>query len=397
MAPRRILLTLVALVGALLPAAAGRAAEGVPQGWTVVAREAVEPGTEHLVLRRTDPAQEVHVARLAPGSGPRLVPVLAGGRLGALEGTSTMCARVGCVVAVNGDFWDPGARPVGAMVAAGELVTTPALDHVHLVAGGSARPTLRHGFEWTAAASTLDGLRVPVRAVNRPLDGAGATLYTARWGAGTGTPAGTTEVTLEFLLPSPSALPAGTTAVRVSPARGGGNSALGPNQVVLAATGASGAELAAFAARAAVPLLGGLGSLSVELGGAQTVLGGSPLLLDDGRVAYPADNPDSFTQDRHARTVVGLTAAGEVLLVTVDANATSAGMSLREVTELMAGLGAVEAMNLDGGGSTTFVTGGAVRNSPPNGERPVVSALALVPRQGDLLAALLGSLFGGGS
>ncbi|HEX6595476.1 MAG TPA: phosphodiester glycosidase family protein, partial [Acidimicrobiales bacterium] len=299
-----------------------------------------------------------------------------------------------CVTAVNGDFWDPAGRPVGAMVAGGELLTTPAIDHAHLTVDGGGRPTLDHGFDWTVAAATLDGLRVAAGAVNRPVGGDGTSFFTRRWGATTGTPAGTAEVTLDFLLPSPSALPAGTTTVRVGPVRTTGSSVIGPNQVVVAGSGAAGADVAAFAARAA-SFLGGLGTLTVELGGAQTVLGGSPLLLRDGRPAYPTGNADSFTQDRHARTVVGVTATGDLLLVTVDANAASAGMSLAEVTELMTGLGAVSAMNLDGGGSTTFVTGGQVRNSPPNGERPVASALALLPQQGDLLAALLDALLGG--
>ncbi len=393
---RRILVAFVAILAVLLPvpAPARAATPIVPAGWSVEAHEVLGPGAEHLLLRRTDPAQEVHVARLAPGSGSRLVPVLAAGGVGTLERTSSMCARVACVAAVNGDFWDPAGRPVGAMAVGGELLTTPAIDHAHLTLDGSGRPTLRHGFDWAVGATTLDGLRLAAAAVNRPVGGDNTTLYSRRWGATTGTPSGTAEVTLEFLLPSPSALPAGTTAVRVSPVRTTGDSAIGANQVVLAGSGSAGAEVAAFAARAAA-FLGGLGSLTVDLGGMQTVLGGSPLLLRDGRPGYPTGNTDSFTRDRHARSIVGVTPGGELLLVTVDANATSAGMSLGEATELMAGLGAVHAMNLDGGGSTTFVTGGQVRNSPPGGERPVASALALLPQQGDVLAALLDALLGG--
>lgn len=392
-----MLLVVAAAVAVLVPAAPAPAAPVVaPAGWAVATSEALAPGVEHAVLRRSDPAQEVHVARLAAGSGTRLAPVPAGSGLGALERTSALCARVNCVVAVNGDFWDANARPVGALVAGGELLTTPALAHVHLTFGGDGSPALRHGLAWSATVATLDGHRLAAGAVNRPTGGDGVTIYTRRWGPTTGTPAGTAEVSLDLVLPSPSALPTGTSAVRAGPATTAGNTAIGPNQVVVAGTGSGAAAVSALAARAA-GFLGGLGTLTVDLAGVQAAIGGSPLLLHNGSVAYPADNPDAFTQDRHARTLVGVTGTGELLLVTVDATDTSAGMSLREASELMSGLGAAHAMNLDGGGSTTFVTAGQVRNRPAHGERPVVSALALLPQPADPLAALLDSLLGGRS
>ncbi|HEV3402013.1 MAG TPA: phosphodiester glycosidase family protein, partial [Acidimicrobiales bacterium] len=59
----------------------------------------------------------------------------------------------------------------------------------------------------------------------------------------------------------------------------------------------------------------------------------------------------------------------------------SAGMTLAEAARLMLDLGATEAINLDGGGSTTFVVRGRVSNRPsePPGERPVPSALVVLP------------------
>lgn len=389
MVGRRVIVVVVALVLAFGPTRAAPAAEGVPPGWTEVAREVLAPGAEHVVLRRSGPDQEVHVARLAPGSPLRLVPVLAGDRLGTLERTTSMCARVACVAAVNGDFWGSDQRPIGAAVSGGELVTTPAIEHIHLTVGGDGRATFRHGFDWSAAVSTLSGYRLAVAAVNRPL-GDGVNLYSRRWGPTTGTPAGTAEVTVELLLPSPSALPTGGTTVRVVSAGSGGNSPIGPNQVVVAGRGAAATAVGALVSGAVL----GLATLHVDVGGVQGAMGVSPLLLSGGRLDFPADNPDSFTQDRHARTVVGATATGDVLLVTVDDNGTSAGMSLRDTAALMTALGAVHAMNLDGGGSTTFVSGGTVRNSPPGGERPVVSALALTPTTTGPLDGLLGPLLG---
>ena len=75
---------------------------------------------------------------------------------------------------------------------------------------------------------------------------------------------------------------------------------------------------------------------------------------------------------------MGVTAAGELLLATVNGRQAriSIGMTLEELAELMLELGAVEAMNLDGGGSSTMVVRGIVLNAPSDGRpRPVSNAV----------------------
>ena len=117
-------------------------------------------------------------------------------------------------------------------------------------------------------------------------------------------------------------------------------------------------------------------------------VGGRPVLVRRG-APLPLDS-SSFTTSRHPRTAVGIAeGGGRVMLVTVDGRQPpySDGMSLRELTALMLGLGSHEALNLDGGGSTTMVLAGAMvaggarvinRPSDPGGERPVANALAVV-------------------
>jgi exopolysaccharide biosynthesis protein len=57
-------------------------------------------------------------------------------------------------------------------------------------------------------------------------------------------------------------------------------------------------------------------------------------------------------------------------------------MTIAEIADLLIGLGAVEAINMDGGGSTTMVIDGKVVNSPSDlaGERPVGDALLVFRR-----------------
>jgi len=118
---------------------------------------------------------------------------------------------------------------------------------------------------------------------------------------------------------------------------------------------------------------------------------GVPILIHDGNAVYL-----DRREGRTARTAVGVDAAGKIYLVTIDRNRYespaedglgSVGASISEVREIMRFLGAVDAVNLDGGGSTAMVINGEVVSRPydslaPEGhrraERAVLDALLLV-------------------
>ena len=84
----------------------------------------------------------------------------------------------------------------------------------------------------------------------------------------------------------------------------------------------------------------------------------------------------------HPRTIVGFSRDSATLfLLTVDGRQEkSVGMTLVEAATMMKKLGAWNAMNFDGGGSTTMVIGGEVVNTPSDatGEREVGNALVVV-------------------
>ncbi len=375
-----VLTTFIAILGllGLGPVRPAAAASPVPGDYRSVASEVLTPGVEHQTLQNDQPFQMVHVVRLAPGLAGKLLPVLANdvltGPAAGVEPTSSMCTRVGCVAAVNGDYSHPAGTSVGAMVAGGELITTPTREHIMLGVDGQGHPSLHFDFDWSVGVASADGETVPVTAVNRPLSGDGIALYSQRWGPFTATDAAATEVRLSLPPTSAGGLPSGRTPVAIGPAEAGGGTLIPAGHVVLSGRGAGASALTALSHRA-----GGVGVLTTEIGGLVSAIGGSPPLLQNGNLAYPTDKPDSFTQERHPRTVVGITAAGETLLVTADGRGDSAGLTLLEAAQLLARLGSVHAINLDGGGSTTIVIGGSVRNRPSGGwERPVVSALAVV-------------------
>jgi hypothetical protein len=125
---------------------------------------------------------------------------------------------------------------------------------------------------------------------------------------------------------------------------------------------------------------------------------GGPMLVAHGAVVIDADRDglvrhepgvDNFffgwVRQRNPRTMVGVDARGRVLLVAVDGRQAghSAGLSILEAAQVMRALGAVTAMNLDGGGSTTMVVEGRVVNRPsdPGGEREDGDAVLVAPRR----------------
>jgi len=120
-----------------------------------------------------------------------------------------------------------------------------------------------------------------------------------------------------------------------------------------------------------------------------TLLTAGPLLIYENTLREFRDDP--FHQNRHPRTAVGITGDNQLLLVTVDGRSfQSYGMTIPELAQLFSELGAIHALNLDGGGSTAmWVHGGAgVVNYPSdnlefdhNGERPVSNALLIIRRE----------------
>ena len=120
-------------------------------------------------------------------------------------------------------------------------------------------------------------------------------------------------------------------------------------------------------------------SWSIGWPGVMDAVGGNPVLVRDGELH--AQECSGYVCRRHPRTGVGITARGRVLLVTVDGRqADSYGMTITSFARLFKQLGAVHALNLDGGGSSTMVVEGSVINSPSDmsGEREVASALLVL-------------------
>lgn len=120
---------------------------------------------------------------------------------------------------------------------------------------------------------------------------------------------------------------------------------------------------------------------------AEDIIGGVPQLIRSGKIEITWEQEKSskdFVETRHPRTAVARLKDGKFLMVTIDGRQKgySVGMNLNELAAFLFESGATDAMNLDGGGSTTMFLDGKIVNKPSDkeGERSVSDAILVFPR-----------------
>jgi hypothetical protein len=298
------------------------------------------------------------------------------------------------VAAVNGDFFNiktgesENNLVIEGNLIKGETITDSPYDtfntvHSQFGLGWNNRPVIER-FVFTGRAG-VRGMRTrPLDALNFWPGANSLVLYTPSFGDSTaGDSSGTARLSVQLRRYRRSGdtllfTVVGRRDVRSVPLAQGG---------ALVASGSRRSELAQFQPGRTVRVILGLTPTHPTL---RTLVGGWPRIIVHGKSVANAADPlegtfPRFSAVRHPRTAIGFSRdSSKVFLVAVDGRRESGvGMSLIELGRVMLTLGAFEAMNLDGGGSTTMVINGAVVNSPSDktGERPVGSALLVVVGQ----------------
>jgi exopolysaccharide biosynthesis protein len=118
----------------------------------------------------------------------------------------------------------------------------------------------------------------------------------------------------------------------------------------------------------------------------QTAVGGGPVLLQNGQIKVTNNEERKFAgkaiKDRHPRTAIGYTKDHKIIvLVSEGRTESAAGMTLIQLAQALKDIGCVEAVNLDGGGSSCMLINGKETNSPSDkGEQRPVPSVFLVER-----------------
>lgn len=109
------------------------------------------------------------------------------------------------------------------------------------------------------------------------------------------------------------------------------------------------------------------------------VIGGSFSLVLDGKINIT--NTDIFPhwKERHPRTAIGQKANGNIVLVVVQGRTTdNSGVTGQELADIMLSLGCVNAVNLDGGGSSEMIVGNKIVNQPTDGKERLIGVALIV-------------------
>jgi hypothetical protein len=294
-------------------------------------------------------------------------------RLSGYETTSSMAARKNApghevVGAVNGDFYGTGGVPLNTQVVNGQILQNPITWPV-LSFDFQNYPTLD---PVNFSGSLIVGNQIQsVTGINRERGTDQLIIYNSFYGASTGTNIYGTEVKVSVL---DNWYVNDTLQCRVTDKSNSGDMSLSAGIAVLSGHGTASTFLqnnvqVGDTIKLLLNLLPGPLKLT-------QLVGGNLKIVENG--AYTG----SSNTDVHPRTTAGFSADHHTLyLATVDGRVpgTYTGMSYRELAELMIYLGADEAVNLDGGGSSTMVVHGEIKNHPSDGpERAVANSLLTV-------------------
>jgi hypothetical protein len=336
-------------------------------------RMKVVPGVRYSRIRRA--GSDVYVLKVSTEGAVTLDTALSNDRLAGHEKTSRMAKRHGAVAAINGDFGLPTGRPAHTFAEDGEL------DQLSFAVAGNfaltrdEKQTFIDRPHETITADEGDLWRIDRWNFGQP----GATDIAAYTPSGRGLespPSNACSVELSRVagprwapgmagVETPYKVDAVGCATEPMTVNGG---------VVLAARPGSDGAILLQSLQVGEEL-----DVTWSLGwnGVVDTVGGTPLLIQDSEVV--AKECSEALCRRNPRTAIGVNAKGQILLVVIDGRREgSRGVTLVELAQVMRGLNAVNALNLDGGGSSTMVVKGKVMNVPSDGNERKVSSAVLV-------------------
>ncbi|MDI6793961.1 MAG: phosphodiester glycosidase family protein [bacterium] len=324
-------------------------------------------GIEHRTYIRHTPQGPVRANVLQIDlNDPRfyLKPTLAKEKISGLERISDMAGRLGAVAGINGTYFDFSGDPLGMLMIDGVMVSEPILNRT-VFGITNEKDVLWRNLDFNARFVLKSiGLYLPIDGINRRRASKEETiLYTRHYGERTGTKDHPYEIVVIqdhiFSL-------------------GQGNAYIPEEDGYVVSIGQHN-DLPEERLRIwdEVEL-----DVGLEGGWKEVVqaISGGPRLVKNGRV-YITSGQEMIRGDirlfRAPRSAIGVTSDHKLLLVGVDGRQKkSVGMTLYELASFLVELGAENAMNLDGGGSTTLFYNDLVINSPSDGvERPVSNGL----------------------
>lgn len=284
------------------------------------------------------------------------------------------------VAATNGDYGGAGNAPLGMFVREGRLLITPTTRSSLCIGPDNMAFIDVFDFQMTLRP-IAGGTPVSIEYLNRWYDYAQPVLYGPLWEKSQEQAFDVVDVVLE--VPDGALAPVDKRTVsvrRIVPGRGGTPIAAGEYVLQVPATSASASR---FEVNARWVLES---AMDPDPGAWDSVITGGPRIVRDGEAYIPNEEESirqSFVTSLHPRTGFGISRDGKTfMMAVVDGRQPghSVGVSLPTLADILIEQGAWDALNMDGGGSSTMVIRGEVKNSPSDatGERRTSSAFCVI-------------------
>ena len=326
----------------------------------------IAPGIlfREIVRGRYEGPIKAHILEVDLKSGYALKPVLSNDSVAGVETLSEMVERTDSVAMINGPYYMRNGEILGLMKIDRTLVSVPDIPRTSV----GMMPDGKLMFDapvFSGEVELPDRTKIPLDGINRTRGESELILYNSYYAFWTLTAVGGVEYVVRN--------------GRIVEIREN-NSMIPDGTVVLSATGRPAWLMSGLKVGDPLKITQTVGPIWDK---ALHAVGGGPCLVKKSEI-YVTTLGEEFGSDvaggRAPRTALGITKDGKALLVVVDGRRqSSVGFTLLELAQFMLEQGAVEAMNLDGGGSSQMMIGRQIVNEPSDGrERRLGAAIAVV-------------------
>ena len=283
----------------------------------------------------------------------KVKPELATTKLASKRSITTIAKKENSIVAVNGTFFKPQTGvPLGTLMINGKIYTGPIYDRVAMgiFEGKDNKTTFDMSRVQLNAKAMSNDIEVKIDNINQPrMLSTYVLAYSPEWG--------------QFAPPSPKE------GMQIAITEDGKILKASANQLEIPENGyvlvGPKSKLSSFYGKKKVKIEI---KTNPDWENVTHIISGGPYLVKNGEKFIDTKEQKLLAiGGRNPRTAIGYTADNKLILVAVDGRENSSiGLTLNELSSLMKELGCVNAMNLDGGGSTVMYIGGRIVNKPQN-------------------------------
>ncbi len=304
-----------------------------------------------------------------PHSPLRLEIALAQDKVLEREKTSEIAQRKGAIFAVNAGFFAQDGDPLGTLMIDGRILSEPQ-EGWYSVGITSDNQLLFGELKFEAQALVGNGATYSITGINRRNNGKELVFYDHFLGEKTPQQEGVESIIVKGKV--------------IETKKSEGGTAIPLDGFILQGRG----EASQWMWQNLIPGSSAKVRMSIypkneweKWKEVRYILSSGPLLFQNGQPGPFGNFNEKVVTEKHPRTVIAQTEEGKILFLVVDGRnpVHSVGLTILELVEELKNYRVVNALNLDGGGSTTFYLQGRILNHPSDllGERKVSTAFII--------------------